>query len=208
VSDEINDLTKQSSDQEIARSTLLKARKLDCYEYDDAFFEAYVEQIAKMFSTAIPLPLEQLSPALVSDDPDALGNRCGLPGEDAHEQDSKFLSMAALHTEREEQGEGITSFFVRRSVYFAFFGKPEDVGADGDSPVSRPPRTRAQHAESSSPQEIEIRSNVIASTAICGAGTGSKRAAGEATSAEQSSGKRQCISRQEPPIPTQPSLSN
>jgi hypothetical protein len=77
-----------------------------------------------------------LSLALVSDNPNASGNRCRLLGKDAHEQDSKFLSMAALHTEREEQGKGITSFFVQRSVYFAFFGKPEDVSADGDSPVS------------------------------------------------------------------------
>ena len=61
-----------------------------------------------MFSTAIPLLLEQLSLALVSDDPDALGNRCGLLGENAHKQDGKFLFMAALHTQRDEQGEGIT----------------------------------------------------------------------------------------------------
>jgi hypothetical protein len=116
--------------------------------------------------------------------------------------------MAALHTEREEQGEGITLFFVQRSVYSAFFGKPEDVGVGGGSPVSQPPYTRAQHAESSLPQEIEMRSTVNASTSICRARTGFKRAAGKATSAEQSSGKHQRISRQEPPIPTQLSLTN
>jgi hypothetical protein len=93
-------------------------------------------------------------------------------------------------------------------VYFAIFGKPEDVGVDGGSPVSRPLYTRAQHAECSLPQEIEMRSTVNASTLICGAGTGFKRAASKATSAEQSSSKRQHISRQEPLIPTQPSLSN
>jgi hypothetical protein len=130
-----------------------------------------------------------------------------LPGEDAHEQDGKLLSMAALHAEREEQGEGITSLFVRGSVYFAFFGKPEDGGADGGSPVSRPPHTRARYAEFSSPQDIAMGSAVNASVAICEAGTGSKRAAGEATPAGQSSGKRQRISCEEPSMPTQQSLS-
>jgi hypothetical protein len=207
VSEEINDLTKRSSDWEIARSALLKARKPDRYEYDDALFEAHVGQIARMFSTAIPLPLEQLSPALVSDDPDASGNRCGLPGEDAHKQDGKFLYMAALHTQRKEQGEGITSFFVRRSVYFAFFGKPEDVSADGGSSVSRPPYIRAQLAEFPSPQDIEMGSAVNASAAICEARTGSKRAASEATPTDQSSSKRQRISHEEPSMPTQQSLS-
>ena len=91
-------MTKRSSDWEIARSALLKARKPDRYEYDDALFEAHVGQIVRMFSTAIPLPLEQLSLALVSNDLDALGNRCGLLGEDAHIQDGKFLFMATLHT--------------------------------------------------------------------------------------------------------------
>jgi hypothetical protein len=133
------------------RSALLKAWKPDCYEYDDALFKAYVRQIARIFLTAIPLLLEQLSSALVSDNPDVSGNRCGLLSKDAHKQDGKFLFMTALHTQRDEQGEGITSFFVRRSVYFAFFSKPEDVGADGGSPVSQPPYTRAQHAESSLP---------------------------------------------------------
>jgi hypothetical protein len=69
-------------------------------------------------------------------------------------------------------------------MYFAFFGKPEDVGADSGSPVSRPPYTRAQHTESSLPQEIEMRSTINASTSICGARTGFKRATGEATSVE------------------------
>jgi hypothetical protein len=53
-----------------------------------------------------------------------------------------------------------------------------------------------------------MRSTVNVSTSICQAGTGFKRAAGKATSAKQSSGKRQRTSCQEPPISTQPSLSN
>jgi Protein of unknown function (DUF3723) len=147
VLEEINDLTKQLSNWEIACSALLKAWKPDCYKYNNALFKAHVGQIVRMFSTAIPLLLEQLSLALVSNDPNALGNQCGLLGEDAYKQDGKFLFMAALHTQREEQGEGITSFFMWRSVYFAFFSKLEDVSADSGSSISRPPYIYAQLVE-------------------------------------------------------------
>jgi hypothetical protein len=50
-----------------------------------------------MFLIAIPLLLEQLSLALIFDNPNALGNQYGLLGEDAHKQDGKFLFMAALY---------------------------------------------------------------------------------------------------------------
>lgn len=51
-------------------------------------------------------------------------NRCGTQLADAYRNDVKFLYMHNLHDERDEQGEDITSFFVLRSQYFAFFGKP------------------------------------------------------------------------------------
>ena len=51
--------------------------------------------------------------------------RCGLPNAQAHEEDCKFVFINNLHNESQEQGEGITSFFVLRSKYFAFFGRPK-----------------------------------------------------------------------------------
>lgn len=43
-----------------------------------------------------------------------------------HEEVKKFLFISNLHSEREEQGEGITSFFVTRSRYLAFFRNLEN----------------------------------------------------------------------------------
>jgi hypothetical protein len=51
-------------------------------------------------------------------------------------------------------------------------------------------------------------STVNVSAAIYKAGTGSKHAAGEVTPTDQCSDKRQRISRQEPRVPIQQSLSN
>jgi hypothetical protein len=132
---------QRSSDREIARNTLLKARKPDRYQYNETHLEAHVAQIVKLFTTATPLPCEFSSPSLVSDNPDASGNRCGFPDEDTQQQDSKFLVMPHLHKEREELGEDVTSYFVRRSVYMAFFGKTVNLGTDPDSDM--PQRTTA-----------------------------------------------------------------
>ncbi|XMA13640.1 hypothetical protein WAI453_006431 [Rhynchosporium graminicola] len=38
-------------------------------------------------------------------------------------EDKQFLFINHLHDERQEQGTSVTSFFVRKSVYLAFFGK-------------------------------------------------------------------------------------
>jgi Protein of unknown function (DUF3723) len=122
-SDKICTLKQRSPDREIACNALLDARKPDCYKYNNTIFESYIAQIVRMFSAAMLLRSEQLSPVLASEDPSASGDRCRFPDEEAHEEDSKLLFINNLYNTGEGQGEAITSFFVRRSVYFAFFGK-------------------------------------------------------------------------------------
>src|SRR5271170_5825862 len=51
--------------------------------------------------------------------------RCGTPTKRAYEKDGQFLVVGLLHSETEEEGEGITSFFVRKSMYLAFMGRPD-----------------------------------------------------------------------------------
>ncbi|KAG4414646.1 hypothetical protein IFR04_012217 [Cadophora malorum] len=124
-SDRISALSQRSADREIARAALLNARKSDRYEYMDTILESNVKQI--------------VCSAFVSDDPAASGVRCGLPDEEAHARDAGSLSIANLHVEVTEQGQSITSFFVRRSVYFAFFGRPSETSTRDRSHPS-PPR--------------------------------------------------------------------
>ena len=64
--------------------------------------------------------------------------RCGLPSVDEYVKDSDSLFINHLHNVDEEQGEGLTSFFVRKSIYAAFFGKPsslpsEELPPEGDA---------------------------------------------------------------------------
>ena len=50
--------------------------------------------------------------------------RYGLSSVKKYIKDSEFLFINYLHNVNKKQGEGLTSFFVRKSIYFAFFRKP------------------------------------------------------------------------------------
>lgn len=60
--------------------------------------------------------------------------RSGLPGTEDYLEDSRSLFINHLHNRDEEQGEGITSFFVRKSVYSAFFGTPSPLPLEEENP--------------------------------------------------------------------------
>lgn len=49
--------------------------------------------------------------------------RCGLPRKQTYEEDSEFLYLNNLYGLGDDHGEGLTSFFIRRSVFFAFYGR-------------------------------------------------------------------------------------
>ncbi|PVH72066.1 hypothetical protein DL98DRAFT_383223, partial [Cadophora sp. DSE1049] len=61
---------------------------------------------------------------VTSGDGVAMDHRSGIPRTEAYEEDRVFLFVTQLHNEQQNWGEGITSFFVRKSVYLAFFGRP------------------------------------------------------------------------------------
>jgi hypothetical protein len=123
-SEPIHSLIQRSADREIARSALLKARKPDRYKYSEAAFEDYVGQIVSLFSEAQPLTVEQASVAVEINCSDEPPKRCGIPHTQDHERDKLSLFLDKLHNTDEEQCDEMSSFFIRRSVYFAFFGKP------------------------------------------------------------------------------------
>ncbi|OJD11086.1 hypothetical protein AJ78_08071 [Emergomyces pasteurianus Ep9510] len=121
-STEITELMNQSPDRQIARAALLKARKPGRFRYNPQEFETLVDRIVDCFSIADPDELEQthelLADAIVK--PRA---RCGMPQTRTHRQDSTFLFLDNLHTDAPPGADTITTFFVRRCVYFAFLGK-------------------------------------------------------------------------------------
>ncbi|KAE8155499.1 hypothetical protein BDV40DRAFT_294282 [Aspergillus tamarii] len=117
----IKAILRQSPDQQIARAALLKARKPDHYHYDHETFESLVEQIASCFALAIPneaAPVAHITGRAIQ-----LKERCGVPQEQTQQLDRPHIFFDTLHSATVSQ-RNLSSLEVRRSVYYAFFGKP------------------------------------------------------------------------------------
>ena len=119
-SERIQSLIQQSADEEIARKALLEARRPGRYKYDDTSFTRFVKQIVEFFSTA-----EELAEgtAMAVDIPLRAPRRSGIPQIGCYKRDKLSLFPDKLHSTTENQCDIMHSFFLRRSVYFAFFGK-------------------------------------------------------------------------------------
>ncbi|KAF4210373.1 hypothetical protein CNMCM5878_004502 [Aspergillus fumigatiaffinis] len=140
-SPQIKEILKQSPDRQIARATLLKARKPDRYYYDSETFESLVDRIVGCFVLAIPNE-SQPTMALVTGQAPKLHDRCGTPQEQAQKLDRPHLFMDRLHAQTVRQ-KNLSSLEVRRCVYYAFFGKPASATSTqntmlGHSPGSEP----------------------------------------------------------------------
>ncbi|KAL5687471.1 hypothetical protein EMGR_001738 [Emarellia grisea] len=140
----IQTLIQQSPDRQIARDILLKARKKDRYQYPEDIFESLVTRICECFTEAVPLdhptPLE---PAMAREV--KLNERYGLPHQNAQRQDARLLFLDELHADNEPLDRKVTTLFVRRCFYFAFFGQLPET-----TPLS-PTRTSSPSSDGSLP---------------------------------------------------------
>ncbi|KAL5335663.1 hypothetical protein BJX70DRAFT_374791 [Aspergillus crustosus] len=143
-SPEIEAIIDSSPDHQIARAALLQARKPNRFRYNAQQFDILVSRIVDCFAAAVP-DQPEVDHALLVDSTVKPRVRCGMPRMGAHKQDSPLLFLDRLHADGIEVADTITTFFVRRCVYFAFFGKstrpePTDYNqtreTDGDTPWS------------------------------------------------------------------------
>ena len=152
-SDEIFKNMNADPDIEIAQQVLYQARDRSMYYYEEDKFQEYVTEMSRMFKTAILKESESLKPRYVVDEKgQGLERRCGRVFNRAYHYDRKYLFLDNL--ERAELGTGadISSFFVRRSVYIAFFGnramhstEPTSSSGQGYHGVSVQPPSKIAH---------------------------------------------------------------
>jgi hypothetical protein len=126
-SNKIQSLRSRSSDREMARNVLLEARRPNCFQYDAVKFEEFVEQIVGFFRTAKDITEEEARLTFETEYSNKAPKRCGIPRTQDYEQDQPLLFLDNLHDYKEETGGQMTSFFIRRSVYLAFFGEPSQA---------------------------------------------------------------------------------
>jgi hypothetical protein len=122
---EIKDLKETNPDAEVAYAALLEARDSDYFTYDESLILRHLRRMKRMFDIAI----EKLDPAgqptLLVDRPgEAVSRRCGRIFENAHSRTRNYLFLRSMYEPTVGGGDRISPFFVRRSVFFAFFGRP------------------------------------------------------------------------------------
>jgi len=130
-SEQVIKVLQRDPDREVARRLLITARKPERYRYQD--FETLIDQVANIISLAQPLLSEQESEGDEIDERPRPPKRCGIPNEIDQLRDKSCMFLPKLHAPV-ERTRTIDSFFVQRSMYFAFFGKqpPVDLQTGSD----------------------------------------------------------------------------
>ncbi|KAI1934753.1 hypothetical protein LOZ66_005608 [Ophidiomyces ophidiicola] len=127
---EITSLISQSPDRLIAQHALLKARKPDCFVYDDSIFDSLIERIVSCFAAARSVDDAMPQPVLMSPSVKQR-SRCGHPTVEALSQARSLLFLDRL--DAIEMPDRVTTFFVRHCVYLAFFG-PQSTSHQTECP--------------------------------------------------------------------------
>jgi hypothetical protein len=123
-----------------ARNFLLKHNPPEFYTFNQQLFEDCVEQMAKTRAAVVEKDRQYIKPPLVADGPgEPLPRRCGRFFQTAHEYERNYLFLDVLYDATDVRGKGITSFFAKRSIYFAFFGR-RVPSASADVRGGKPPQ--------------------------------------------------------------------
>jgi hypothetical protein len=122
-SEQIKTLLERDPDREIARRLLLTAREPDRFQFRD--LEGSVTEVMKLIRSAHPICDSEII------DEDNLKDagiplRSGRPKLPDHLRDKPYLFLDTMHGDV-VCGSAVTSFFIQRSTYFAFFGKQLSV---------------------------------------------------------------------------------
>jgi hypothetical protein len=121
VSDEISRLCSEDPDRRVAMKLLLAARPPSSFEWGPNF-DRLVDIQVGLLKEARPIQSEIGNPELTTaHSSEPVGRRCGRQYSRAYARDRRFYTPH-LFTCEVQKGSGITSLFVRRCVFHAFWG--------------------------------------------------------------------------------------
>jgi hypothetical protein len=143
-SPQIDQLLREMKDELIVPARLHGLRPKSMYRIDHTKCQTLVQRVCNSLDE-IYIPLEPTSgPSLtVPGDGEPLNRRCGIPHEKSLEQDVKHLFLDRLQASDESfsnAGDGISSFFIKRAVFHAFFGHASLDRLGREDPAQHHPR--------------------------------------------------------------------
>ena len=117
--------TKLSEDPDRveARRSLLRARDPRHFVYDETNFESLVDRLVETYAEAQWIERGQEPCVFVADgNGECLKRRRGKPYRRAFTESAAFLTLENVHADQSLRVGELTSLFIRRDVYLAFFG--------------------------------------------------------------------------------------
>lgn len=159
-SEEVSRILSTNPNAEEARSVLLNVRRPPTFEYDPSNFDTLISNTAKAFHEARrQAPKKHKAELTCSVKGEPLSRRCGRQYSDAYARDREFLTDEYFTCEMQKNVD-ITSLFVRRSVFHAFWGEHSMDGQLELDRVVRPvdsamPDAEPIHSGTSEVSEID-----------------------------------------------------
>ncbi|KAK2589595.1 hypothetical protein QQS21_012726 [Conoideocrella luteorostrata] len=124
-SDEISELLRSNPDRAIARRLLTTARRPEEFNYED--MESCITAVEDVIASARPVSNDGAEYVIEHDEKPP--ERSGQPAKNDLARDKRFMYLDVFHGAFQKQ-DLLTSLFIQRSMYFAFFGKDIDVSVD------------------------------------------------------------------------------
>lgn len=137
-SDEITDMLRRSPDREIARRLLRTARNPTMFQYED--IESCIAIVEEVIAKARPLPKDDAELEYVIEDSGKTPKRSGPPAIADMARDKSLMYLDVLHGSLPRQEPKLTSLFIQRSTYFAFFGRDTGVSIENINAAQSVPR--------------------------------------------------------------------
>jgi len=152
-SDEIQRLVSLNPDREVARKHLERA--CDLSESNTSEIESYITQICSIYEEIRARPSVLTEPhCSVTECGEALERRCGRVFSKAYKDDRKHLFLGNLYNP--DESTGVSSFFIRASVFYAFFGSYIGSNQKDTSPPQAAPSVPQRLLEPTQALEAEI----------------------------------------------------
>lgn len=134
---EIKKLLQGNPDRQIARRLLMMARRPEQFHFED--IESSISAVTDVMETAHPVSNDQDVDVdeheVVADGKTA--KECGRPLVSDHIRDKPRMFLDKLHAAMPRQNTKLSSFFIQRSTYFAFFGKDLSITPDTMQAMSK-----------------------------------------------------------------------
>ncbi|ROT35349.1 hypothetical protein SODALDRAFT_337370 [Sodiomyces alkalinus F11] len=154
-SDEISRLCSVDLERQVASNLLQAARPPSGFDWGKNF-DKLVDMQVKILKEAQPIQNEPGSPELITDrHGEPIARRCGRQYSKAYAHDRHFYTVD-LFTCMVQRGSDVTSLFVRRSVFHAFWGIHEIKNREGSGNEDDMPDAPEEAGVSGSDESLEL----------------------------------------------------